>query len=221
MVVTHLTVNPSYNYYNNIYFLCPHDSITIGEHTYFATGYYSDSCVTVNGCDSIVIESILVYPEVTTSVVAGTINAINLSSAYQWLDCNNGYSLIYNAIGQSYTPTVNGSYAVVAYVGEGEICIDTSACITINDVGLNELNSESRITIFPNPANDNISIELLNLLPSTKNTISIYNIQGQLLFQKYSDLAKTEIDISTLSKGIYFIKIQNSDNIIFQKFVKE
>jgi hypothetical protein len=221
MVVTHLTVIPSYNYYSDIYFLCPHDSITIGGHTYFATGYYSDSCVTVNGCDSIVIESILVYPEVTTSVVAGTITAINISSAYQWLDCNNGFALISGANSQSYVATVNGSYAVVAYVGQGEVCIDTSACVTINNVGLNELNSESQITLFPNPANDNINIELLNLLYSTKNRISIYDVQGQILLEKYSQSANTEINISSLSSGIYFIKIQNGDSFFFKKFVKE
>ncbi|NVO02890.1 MAG: SBBP repeat-containing protein [Bacteroidetes bacterium] len=219
MVTTHLTVNPSY-ISNKSFEICPHQIISFGANIYTTSGTYIDTLFTTNGCDSIQITTLLVNPEINTSVNGMTITALINSSAYQWLDCNNGFALISGANSQSYVATVNGSYAVVAYVDQGEICIDTSACVSIA-TGLNELNMESGFTLFPNPANESISIELLNLLSAVKNNISIYDVQGQILIEKFFQSAKTEIDISNLSSGIYIVKIQNGDRFFFKKFVKE
>jgi hypothetical protein len=84
-----------------------------------------------------------------------------------------------------------------------------------NTTGVPEFNPAD-IKIYPNPANDNLTIEA----PS-KATIEILNIQGQLLLQQSIQETKTEIDISGLSTGIYYIKYQTEKDAAVKKLIKK
>ncbi len=91
---------------------------------------------------------------------------------------------------------------------------------------IDENSIDKHIQIYPNPANDNITIEILQVLQSQKSIISVYDLRGQLMLKLPTQQAKTVpivigINVSTLSKGIYILKIQNADGIMFKKFVKE
>ncbi len=82
---------------------------------------------------------------------------------------------------------------------------------------MNNVCSDSTLynNIYPNPTDGQLNI--LGLVNSVFN-IEIYNTIGQLQLTVKKSNA---IDVSALSKGIYFIKIQveNSSKII--KFVKQ
>jgi hypothetical protein len=86
-------------------------------------------------------------------------------------------------------------------------------------VGINEYENLNDIAIFPNPANDNITIE--NNSQINNGSISIYNIQGQMLIQQPLQLNKTEINISNFAKGIYILKFECNDGFAVKKFVKK
>jgi hypothetical protein len=87
--------------------------------------------------------------------------------------------------------------------------------------GINDININSQINIYPNPANDNITVENTSLNNNKDEMISIYNIQGQLLLQQPMVQAKTNIDIVSLVKGMYYIKVKTVKGIAVKKFVKE
>jgi hypothetical protein len=87
------------------------------------------------------------------------------------------------------------------------------------NTAIQELKLNNSITLYPNPASDNITVEIASLAKT--QTISIYNIQGQLLIQQPMMQAKTNIDISAFSKGLYFLKVENEKSIAVKKFVKE
>ncbi|MEI6764121.1 MAG: T9SS type A sorting domain-containing protein [Bacteroidota bacterium] len=75
------------------------------------------------------------------------------------------------------------------------------------------------ISIYPNPGTDYISITNTTLM---KNGIaSVYNIQGQLLFQQKITQDRTEIDIRNLSNGIYVLSMVCNDKIKVLRFAKE
>ena len=79
---------------------------------------------------------------------------------------------------------------------------------------------ESTISIFPNPADKEISIDN----PAIKNkagSISIYNLQGQLPLQQTAKEEKTEIDVSAFSKGMYFVRMETDGGTVCGKFVKK
>ncbi|WP_299117197.1 LamG-like jellyroll fold domain-containing protein [uncultured Winogradskyella sp.] len=70
----------------------------------------------------------------------------------------------------------------------------------------------SNYSIYPNPTNSILNIKGLK----TSEEVEIYNISGQKLFTKTIDLSKNTIDVSQLSTGIYFLKI-DEESI---KFIK-
>ena len=75
------------------------------------------------------------------------------------------------------------------------------------------------ITIFPNPTNNDITVSSRNDITS----ITIYGILGNVeLNIMNNDNTKLSFDISTLSKGIYFVEITDShNNKILKKLIKE
>ncbi|PKF76119.1 T9SS type A sorting domain-containing protein [Chryseobacterium sp. PMSZPI] len=73
------------------------------------------------------------------------------------------------------------------------------------------------ISIYPNPVQDFVNIKLGKNV--SKFNISIYNTAGQLLLQTEN---KTSLDISRLSKGVYFLKIdQDKTSTIIKKIIKK
>jgi uncharacterized repeat protein (TIGR03803 family) len=86
-------------------------------------------------------------------------------------------------------------------------------------VGIIENTDLDNINIYPNPANDILTVEGTELIKET--ILSVYNLQGQLLLKQTVKQAKEEINISGLAKGIYLLKVSNRENIKVKKFVKE
>jgi len=96
---------------------------------------------------------------------------------------------------------------------------ETESVVKINDPSLNATGTTTEeqlttFTIYPNPATNSLTIESNIII----NNVSIYNELGQLLLKTN----KTNIDISTLTKGIYYLKITNEiGNIEIKKVVKQ
>lgn len=63
------------------------------------------------------------------------------------------------------------------------------------------------LKIYPNPATNYIRVEGL---PDGKSTIELYNTIGIRVQQKQVNTTDTEIDVSSLSKGIYLLKIMSA-----------
>lgn len=97
----------------------------------------------------------------------------------------------------------------------GTIPCDT----TIYSISINEYISNNLMQIYPNPANEYITIETSDI--TKEQTISIYNVQGQLLLQQPMQKAKSEMNISNLAKGLYIIKLTTADRFAVKKFIKE
>jgi hypothetical protein len=143
-------------------------------------------------------------------------------------------------IQQSATVINSGtSYDVTA----GSVCVGcTSTCQNCSASRTDSTNclgtvpenkiAEANLRIFPNPANNNLSIS------STKElgTISIYNNLGEIVLcvsilsgqtqSKPNPNSSQEgklitTDVSKLQPGIYFIQTKLSDKVYASKFVKE
>jgi surface protein len=176
--------------------------------TLTSSGQYFDTLVNANGCDSILSLNLVIIQTNANVFQAGAYLFTNTSGAtYQWISCN-PYQIISGATNQNYTATANGDYAVI--VTENG-CTDTSACVTVMGIGLNENNNDEVISIYPNPTKDKIHVNIgsVNLEPQTN--IEIYNTLGQLLLTKdINPHTQTELDISHLAKGIYYLCVGHS-----------
>jgi hypothetical protein len=155
----------------------------------------------------------------TTNLVSGTISANQAGAAYQWLDCGNGFATIAGATSQNYTPSANGSYAALINFGG---CVDTSACVLINNVGLDEtiLNSAK---VYPNPAQNAVNIEFLNNLNLDQVDLQITDVAGKIITIPFNfSNSMVQLNISGLSNGIYNYQLFDSGKLIaIGKFVKQ
>lgn len=79
----------------------------------------------------------------------------------------------------------------------------------------------SDFIIYPNPANDNITVESTSLTSNPDKMISIFNIHGQLLLLQPIMQQRIGINVSDFASGIYIIKLETGSGVEVQKFIKK
>jgi glycosidase len=85
-----------------------------------------------------------------------------------------------------------------------------------SEAGVEILNSESNLQIYPNPARS-----MINISAGQKYFISCTSMDGRLIWQhKMNSLIET-IDISSLENGIYLFSFKNKDRTFYKKIVVE
>ena len=90
--------------------------------------------------------------------------------------------------------------------------------VIYNDIADPE-KTQSEISIYPNPATNEIKISNLS---SEENQITIYNLLGQQVKNiSVSNEQNHTINISDLPSGIYMLTVSNNKKINCKKFVKE
>jgi hypothetical protein len=171
--------------------------------------YYASQ--TINGCESanrlvVAVTVTILNSNVTQSGI--TLTAAQSGANYTWVDCNNGNQPIAGASGQSFTPTANGNYAVVITVNG---CSDTSACVAITTVGLEEDKVEM-LNIQPNPTSGMLMITVsqpTNAVVSAANgtVITTLKLEGE-----------TVLDATQFATGIYYLRTSEGQTV---KFIKQ
>ena len=150
----------------------------------------------------------LTISTIDTSVTVNdtTLTSNTSGAVYQWIDCNNGNTIISEATNQTYTATANGSYAVI--ISE-KGCIDTSICHSISTIGILENTFDSSLSIYPNPTTGKLFIGLGQEYSNV--TIKVKNIAGQVISTKNfatTNQAKLVIDGES---GFYLVDIRTID----------
>jgi hypothetical protein len=170
------------------------------------------------GCDSIVTLNLTInsVSDLTTSITGITISANNSGATYQWLDCDNNYSMISGETNSSYAPSANGNYAV-QLTEDG--CIDTSACAAITTVGIIENNFGNDLIVYPNPTNGNFSIDLGAIYENT--SILITDLSGKLIESKFITQSQTINLTLEAPTGIYIVSIQAGNKNAVARLVKK
>lgn len=73
---------------------------------------------------------------------------------------------------------------------------------------------ENAITVYPNPVKDELHIQLPSNI--TINSVSLFNGIGQKVLENSS----IDFSVSTLSSGIYYVKIETSEGSFHKKIIK-
>lgn len=172
---------------------------------------------TLNGCSSssaISNVTISPMPQTNTTVNSNSITAIAISVNYQWLDCNNGNAEISGEINQSFSPTINGDYAVELELNG---CKDTSECVTISTIGIEEFENISTFLIHPNPSFDLINVQISEDLLYMPYQLT--DEKGKILISGKFNSQQQQIDIEKLAPGIYYLKV-NENHLMLEKLIK-
>lgn len=96
--------------------------------------------------------------------------------------------------------------------------ITTCGCVT--STGIHNYEDNNSVSIYPNPATDNI---IINYTSSSKNvSVKIYDATGRLVkVINNTRSGENNIGISELDKGLYLINIMDGKTSVTKRFIKE
>jgi predicted transcriptional regulator len=191
------------------------DFYTLNGQNYTQSGAYLQTLTNTLGCDSTINLNLTLNYSPTTPMVSVT-NDVDLSTTvqananYQWIICSDNTN-IPGATTSNYTAASNGLYGVIVSNTCGA---DTSNCINIDNIGLNE-NLKESILIYPNPSFSYIKIMGLN---TEGSDFEVRDGQGRIL--KIGNVSSTNsiIDLGSFEAGIYWV---NLNGIGVYELIKE
>lgn len=194
------------------------DSFLFNGSTYYNSGVYYGTFVSVDGCDSAVTLNLTIYTINTGVGQSGSLLAANQGSAiYQWVWCDSSFTVIPGAIGQYFVADTNGVYAVII---QDNGCVDTSACYAVLDVGINETIDENTYKLYPNPFTGTVTLEGWG----NQGVIDVtwYDLTGKILFQSTCDMQDTITMYQPgMLPGIYYLQVKDEKKQIFFKLIKQ
>lgn len=178
----------------------------------------SNSSVYINQNEFITVGSY--FSAIDTSVyIIKTANQGN-SGCNEFVTGNGTNSVVTNVSNISFiTHNLLGITHSIQIISSNKNLTDSTYCSNII-TGIKENTTlNNGVNLYPLPASDYIIVELSNA--SQNSLISIYNLQGKLLLNQTYTKEKTEINISAFTKGLYFVKVNNGNDIVVKKFIKE
>ncbi len=92
---------------------------------------------------------------------------------------------------------------------------DYTINITTN-LATSDINSK-KIQIYPNPVKNILSINNKLIV----KTVKIINMTGQEVYNKQLNKINPQINVSSLSKGVYIINIETTEGVVTQKIIKD
>lgn len=200
---------------------CDSYTWSLNGNTYSASGLYSETILNAAGCDSVITLDLTVIDlDSSVNVVNETITAVETGVNYVWIDCGNGNAAIPGETGQSFTATSNGEYAVIV---SDNGCSDTSACVTINSLGVKEVIQNVKVDVFPNPSTGVFQIQFGDQIDG-ELWVELTDMKGRTVFSEQYKTVGTSIsvDARNAEPGVYFLVIhsekeQMSKQVLFTK----
>lgn len=84
-------------------------------------------------------------------------------------------------------------------------------------VSIDENTPDNTFTLYPNPVNDNINIQLKDI---NNASIAVFDCLGKKISETIPSALITDINLSDLSSGIYIIQVIQSGKVSSQKLIK-
>ncbi len=171
-------------------------------------------------CDTLLFDNftLTVYPNLpqpTITAVGNELTCNTLGDNYIWF-LDGATQPNFNGQ-QTITATANGNYTVVAITnnpGSNNCQSPTSAAVTITGVGIGEVNSYISLSLYPNPAQSSIAISTSEILTG----VEVYNVMGQQVVSIAGNA--TQIDVTTLPAGTYYLNAITTQGNVRKPFVK-
>ncbi|HQQ95355.1 MAG TPA: T9SS type A sorting domain-containing protein [Bacteroidia bacterium] len=184
-------------------------------------GTYTYTVTDNNNCSALVSGTIAQGEPLAISVSSGQIrcpgeNQVYVATGGQSYTWNPG-----NLSGASVTvnPQSTTMYTVTGITSPGCTSTFIFAQVVNPCLGLQEkTNSDLTVQIFPNPADDNLTI----LTGSSMQELILMNAMGTLILRKDSDLlTEMHLDMAELSPGIYFLRIKTLHGDVLKKILRD
>lgn len=153
----------------------------------------------------------------STNITSGSSVTLN-SSATSVTETGPSYTYAWssgqNTASTTVMPTTTTTY-IVTITNSSLGCSDTaSVTINVTATGINEINDNNYLIIYPNPTSGNLNMDGTFLENNSNFEIIVYNCLGKVILQTTN--AKS-IDISDFDNGIYYLTLISEEKIINRK----
>ena len=91
----------------------------------------------------------------------------------------------------------------------GEVNIDFRPAASVDDI------FSSKVSVYPNPATNSVKITSSVEI----NTLEVYNLLGKRIIRTSN--VNNDLDVSSLSKGIYILKLTSGNSVATKRIVKK
>ncbi len=94
---------------------------------------------------------------------------------------------------------------------------DVSFCLQQHGYSSANENEMKELKYYPNPVTHTLNLSAINII----DNVSIFNVVGQKVLNINPNISKTQINLSRLKKGIYFVKVYVNKQSTAFKIIKE
>lgn len=107
------------------------------------------------------------------------------------------------------------------FIQMDELRIGTSWAEVVvgSGVGIDDL-SGSTLNIYPNPSTGRFYLQMGDAFKANTK-VEVFNVVGMKVFETLATAYKTEIDLSAMKQGVYYVRVDDGQNIITQKIMKQ
>jgi hypothetical protein len=117
----------------------------------------------------------------------------------------------------SYTITFNGDVVAELLEANADIDFTNTNPFCITDVsGLGEKNLANAISIYPNPANETVTVFSTGL---EINKIEVLNIAGQVIMTVTETASTTKLNVSQFASGVYLVKTYTTEGTATKQLI--
>jgi len=156
-----------------------------------------------------------------TNIVSDTLNWTLISGQFI-AQGGERYLIIGSFIADSLADTTHlnsGVFTNISYYYIDDVNVHCCSCDSTSHVGVGEMNKKENVELYPNPATNELTIEIKNI---KAKSIKLINVLGEVVTNKEKvGVGKMEVDVGNLAKGIYFVEVESEVGIMRRKFVKE
>lgn len=132
---------------------------------------------------------------------------------WEWVDCS--IFGVFDSLKFTLSSSDNGAFGMNT---PAFFCLDNlSIDVTVGneEIGINK----PKVEVFPNPTTSMLYFK--HLTPNSKNLISVFSLNGQLVYETTLNNPNEGIFVEDLNNGFYTVKIQSAIGTAFSKFVKQ
>jgi hypothetical protein len=199
----------------------------LGEYGYFYIGSH-EAYVEYAISDNVVVNSVLTSPQSNGSragiTESNTFSNGTLKPTRDLLGYNifrnvdfGDFELIDYTTDTIYTDTLYTGgwycYYTTAVYDQCESDSSNNACVLCT-VGIEELDLESTISVYPNPASDFVNVVSTEAI----TRITVINYVGQIVYEKkVSDETSILLNTASYETGVYMIKVETDDMITVKR----
>jgi hypothetical protein len=193
----------------------------VGTTTIYAGVLDSNGCANVDSVDVNVLAAPVVNlgADYTMDWIADvdTLDAGAGYSSYLW---SNNWSAQTLVVSQAINQVGANTYWVVVTDGNNCTGTDTIVINVIDDTGFDGAVDMISVKVYPNPATDNFNISMNGFVGAVQ--MEIVDVTGKVVYTENLDITNhfvKSMDVTTLAKGIYYIKLTTAKHSQMHKIV--